>query len=522
MALHTKKLYYHRAGATYSVNLYTLTTDVGADYLALCDSGTTVYIPTGLVEDANSSHLRVRNSTEIKAILTTALPAGPTGLTTYATASQADYATVTWNAVTGATAYRVYLNGTPLFYTTKLFTTISPAPTDMIRNPGASRSIQVSAMVGGVESAKSAAYMYTAPDLVDPTLMGQKLFWHAATSTSISLAWIKNAAADEYLVTVGATQITVPVSDLRCTVTGLSPNTVYTCIVEPMLYGSVLETYTQISAQTLTDANKLICYGFTPEAYRFVVPTGVTQLNFKMWGSGGGSQGGSTGNFTGGYGGYTTATGLAVSPGTVFVAACGSIRVNSTVSTKGHSYGGGGYGSTNGTVVTGGGRTALWKADGTLFAVAAGGGCSGQNRNGGSGGGLTGEDAPGGVTAGSGGGATQSAPGVAGSSAYNGVRPAAGFDCLGGYGGVGAERGGGGGGGYYGGGGGYVDWAGWGRGGGGGSGYLKAGLTGETKIHDATTDADTDRTITSKSMSCGNPGVGNPGFGIPGCCVFWW
>ena len=55
MALHTKKLYYRRAGVTNPIDLYTSTADVGAEYISLRVDGITVYAPIVSVADPNAS-----------------------------------------------------------------------------------------------------------------------------------------------------------------------------------------------------------------------------------------------------------------------------------------------------------------------------------------------------------------------------------------------------------------------------------------------------------------------------------
>lgn len=69
MALHAKKLYYRRGEATYSIDLYTTTAEVGSEYITLRDGSTTVYAALGDVVDAAASHLRVQKSDVTYAVL---------------------------------------------------------------------------------------------------------------------------------------------------------------------------------------------------------------------------------------------------------------------------------------------------------------------------------------------------------------------------------------------------------------------------------------------------------------------
>jgi len=88
MALHTKKLYYVKGGTTYSINLYTSTSDIGPDYISIRDGSTTVYAPLGEVTAGDVSFIRVMKGGTVKGILTAynscttsyVVPAGVTSL----------------------------------------------------------------------------------------------------------------------------------------------------------------------------------------------------------------------------------------------------------------------------------------------------------------------------------------------------------------------------------------------------------------------------------------------------------
>ncbi len=68
MALHTKKLYYHRAVTTYPIDLYTTTAEVGASYFLLRDGGANVYAKVGAVGSTGESHLRVYTSGSVMSV----------------------------------------------------------------------------------------------------------------------------------------------------------------------------------------------------------------------------------------------------------------------------------------------------------------------------------------------------------------------------------------------------------------------------------------------------------------------
>ena len=73
MALHTKKLYYRRAGITYSADLYTTTTEVGVDYLALKDGSINVYAKLGDVGGSGEGFIRAKKNGIIKSLYTSAV-----------------------------------------------------------------------------------------------------------------------------------------------------------------------------------------------------------------------------------------------------------------------------------------------------------------------------------------------------------------------------------------------------------------------------------------------------------------
>ncbi|MBS2548150.1 DUF11 domain-containing protein [Catenulispora sp. NL8] len=218
----------------------------------------------------------------------------------------------------------------------------------------------------------------------------------------------------------------------------------------------------------------------------FVVPKGVSGLQVRLGGAGGGGSNGAAG-------GQTTGT-LAVAAGdslTVMVGQGGSVKGAAT-------YGGGGAGGSGSRFSggSGGGMSALWTGaslTGTPLLIAGGGaGGAEGGSSGGSGGGASGSNggnpSNGGGNGGQGG--TQSAGGAAAVTTNNcSTGPTAGAQYRGGNGGNGGgDAGGAGGGGYFGGGGGQCQQSTSGNnsdtGGGGGSGY-----TGGTGVTDGATQA---------------------------------
>ena len=247
-----------------------------------------------------------------------------------------------------------------------------------------------------------------------------------------------------------------------------------------------------------------ISYELAGVEQTFVVPDGITSLNVKMWGAGGGAGGrnvGTTacntyeGGYGGGAGGFTSGT-ISVTPGETIKIIVGEGGYGTTCKPVGlggaGGYGGGGTGTStadaNGGAGGGGGGYSGIFTNSVSFAnalmIAGGGGGGTGIAAGGGGGGLTGSNGttkssgvyPYPYPASTGGqGGTQLMGGRASdgsTGAPSGGSQLQGGDGIPGTGGiiVTSVGGGGGGGGYYGGGGGGN--SGNHQGGGGGSGYL--------------------------------------------------
>ena len=114
MALHTKKLYYRRGGTTYSIDLYTTTAEVGAEYISLRDGSTTVYAKIDAVGSANESFLRVRKSGISKSIISIASPIELSSLLKYDFSNTSCYpgsGTAVTNIGTGGALNATLTNG---------------------------------------------------------------------------------------------------------------------------------------------------------------------------------------------------------------------------------------------------------------------------------------------------------------------------------------------------------------------------------------------------------------------------
>lgn len=258
-------------------------------------------------------------------------------------------------------------------------------------------------------------------------------------------------------------------------------------------------------------------FTFSASDQSWVVPTGVTNIYAKLWGSGGGGggPGWSTGSFGGG-GGHTRGI-VPVTPGetlTIRVPRGGYSQPGATNA----PFGGGSStgGGDNQYGAGGGGYCGLFRGSTPLLIAGAGGGGGCQtgsygHNNGGAGGGLTGRRGECGRNNVSfaGGGGTQSAGGTGGSGTS--TLGNAGSYLQGGSVG-GNVYGGGGGGGYYGGGSGSYGASDMG-GGGGGSGYVAPSVimggtySGSGREPAGVDDSDYPASSTSNYTSIGFGGV---------------
>lgn len=217
------------------------------------------------------------------------------------------------------------------------------------------------------------------------------------------------------------------------------------------------------SSAVTSSVTTTLLYPFTATTGSFIVPAGITSLQVKMWGPGGGN--GCYASYTAGAGGFTSGT-ISVTPGEelLLIVGGGGAGVTGTTGNGGNGgWGNGGFG-TKGDASSGGGGgyTGIFTASvdqaNAIMIAGGGGGASGFAFAGGGGGGSTGGNGNNGT------GGTQTAAGGGGTS---GGRLFGGKG-LGSQTVSSADDDGGGGSGYWGGGGGSGD----GRSGGGGSGYI--------------------------------------------------
>ncbi len=247
-----------------------------------------------------------------------------------------------------------------------------------------------------------------------------------------------------------------------------------------------------------TGSAQTVDFSFTGSNTNWVVPAGVSTINFIAWGAGGGS--GNTG--PGGGGGGFIEGNVVVSGGETL-----NVRVGGAGSYN-HSNPGSNIGS-------GGGGTGIYRVN-TVLAIAGGGGGGANNVRGGYGGGTTGGSGVAGAgTAATGGtqvaGGTASPGGGNGSLNTGGASPSAAVIAAAVYNGGGQGTGdnatfssGGGGGGYYGGGSGGTSGH-WGGGAGGSS--LTAGTNTQSTSYQAANDSHANYPVGYNAGDAGTPSI---------------
>lgn len=245
----------------------------------------------------------------------------------------------------------------------------------------------------------------------------------------------------------------------------------------------------------------IVTYNYTGSNQSFSIPSGLTKLNAKMWGAGGGSPGNS-----GGAGGYASGTITLGGLSSTFIIVVGQAGTGYGPNNSGGNfspYGGGGNAGAIGFSGQGGGLSGIFNisvSQGNSLLIAGGGGGGGWDggNHGGAGGGTTGQ---GGIGSNAGSGGTQSSGGGNGvSGAYGSALQGGSSPSSGDSGG-----GGGGGGGYFGGGGAYNgDSPAGNSGGGGGSGYYHPTYVGSPTLTGG------DRSTPGNSTDSDRAGKGSP------------
>jgi fibronectin type 3 domain-containing protein len=130
----------------------------------------------------------------------TTVPSAPAGVSATASAASPYVINLSWNAVSGATTYRIYSGSSSSNVTTLLFTVYAPTTSymDNSNNPNSTRYYKVSAVNSAGEGAKSAAVSATtmgtttkpsAPTGVSATSSGQpkgsvRVTWNAVSGAT--------------------------------------------------------------------------------------------------------------------------------------------------------------------------------------------------------------------------------------------------------------------------------------------------------------------------------------------------
>ncbi len=175
----------------------------------------------------------------------------PTGLT--GTAGDR-IATLTWNTVSGATAYRIYRN------TTLVASPTGNSFTDSGLTNGNTNSYTVSAVTATGESAQSAPVSVT-PFVVTPAApVGLTA---TGGNAQVSLSWTASANATGYVVYRGATAVSTQPGTTFLD-TGLTNGTAY--------------TYTVVATNGSASSPSSVAVGATPVAPAPAAPTGLTAV----------------------------------------------------------------------------------------------------------------------------------------------------------------------------------------------------------------------------------------------------
>ena len=172
----------------------------------------------------------------------TTVPATPTGLAETHTHNTAD---LTWTAVTGATSYKVYLNGT---YQS---TVASASATLTGLSPTTAYSVKVSAVNASGESAQSSAVAFTTSP-VPPTTPT----YTAPSAGTIALSWTAASGATSYTAYRDGVAISgcVNITTLTCSVNGLANATTYSFTISVTDSQGGTSSSNPLSATTLPAA----------------------------------------------------------------------------------------------------------------------------------------------------------------------------------------------------------------------------------------------------------------------------
>jgi fibronectin type 3 domain-containing protein len=188
-------------------------------------------------------------TTAVSATPAVAVVGAPTGLT--GTAGDA-IATLTWNPVANATGYRLYRDGSLITSPT------GNSFTDSGRTNGVTYAYTVSAMVSGVESAKSAPVSVT-PFVITPAAPAG--LTATGGNAQVSLSWTASANATGYVVYRGATAVST------------QPGTTF---LDTGLVNGTAYSYTVVARNGSASSAASAAVSATPMAPAPGAPTGLT------------------------------------------------------------------------------------------------------------------------------------------------------------------------------------------------------------------------------------------------------
>ena len=184
-----------------------------------CSASATSYTAKGLAENTSYSYQICSKSADGSGSFSTsrtiktqvAPPAVPSGIKKSATETTA---TISWNAVSGATGYDVLFNGSvySVTGTSKQFTRLTA---------GKAYAFQVRSKKSGASSAYTASATVTTAPKAPSTISA------TSTDTTATITWGKVTGATGYIVRFNNTDIQCTASATSYTVTGLTPKTSY-------------------------------------------------------------------------------------------------------------------------------------------------------------------------------------------------------------------------------------------------------------------------------------------------------
>ena len=265
------------SGAT-SYNVYINNTQSGSTsgtaYTASGLSSNTQYSFT--VTAVASSYESPKSSALLVTTQVAVVTPTPTGLT--CTNFTANSASMTWQSVSGATSYNIYVNNS--FYGS----TSSTSYTDSSLNPSTQYSFTVTAIKSSVESSQSSPLVVTTQAIQAPT----SLSCTSLTTNSASITWQSVSGATSYKVYVNSSLVG-STSNLTYTDSSLIPSTQYSFTVTAVesSFASAQSSPLVVTTPALTAPTNLTCTDLeiSTASIAWTSVSGATSYNVYVNGS---------------------------------------------------------------------------------------------------------------------------------------------------------------------------------------------------------------------------------------------